>query len=64
MSTAKLKRLKAAGWKAGSTGDFLQPSGEEAMLVELKLMLTDATRRELQRAFGAGKSWLRRGMCL
>lgn len=44
MSTAKLKRLKAAGWKAGSARDFLQLSGEEAMLVELKLMLTDAIK--------------------
>ena len=44
MSTAKLKRLKAAGWNAGSAGDFLQLSGEEAMLVELKLTLMDAIK--------------------
>jgi len=49
MSTAKLKRLKAAGWKAGSAGDFLQLSDEEAMLVELKLMLTDAIKASRQK---------------
>ena len=49
MSTAKLKRLKAAGWKAGSARDFLQLSDEEAMLVELKLMLTDAIKASRQK---------------
>ena len=49
MSTAKLKRLKAAGWKAGSAGDFLQLSDEEAMLAELKLMLTDAIKTSRQK---------------
>ena len=49
MSTAKLKRLKAAGWKAGSAGDFLQLSDEETMLAELKLMLTDAIKASRQK---------------
>jgi len=49
MNTAKLKRLKAAGWKAGGAGDFLQLSDEEAMLVELKLMLTDAIKASRQK---------------
>ena len=49
MSTAKLKRLKAAGWKAGSARDFLQLSYEETMLVELKLMLTDAIKASRQK---------------
>ena len=49
MSTAKLKRLKAAGWKAGSARDFLQLSDEESMLVELKLMLTDAIKASRQK---------------
>ena len=37
MNSAKLKKLRAAGWKVGSTRDFLKLSDEEAMLVELKL---------------------------
>ena len=49
MSTAKLKRLKAAGWKAGSARDFLQLSDEEAMLVDLKLTLTDAIKASRQK---------------
>ena len=49
MNTAKPKRLKAAGWKAGSAGDFLQLSDEEAMLVELKLMLTGAIKTSRQK---------------
>ncbi len=45
MTTDKLKRLKAAGWKAGSAKDFLRLSNEEAMLVELKLSLIKAIRQ-------------------
>lgn len=49
MSTAKLKRLQSAGWKTGSAKDFLQLSDEQAMLVELKLSLTDAVRQSRQK---------------
>jgi ribosome-binding protein aMBF1 (putative translation factor) len=49
MSAAKLKRLQCAGWKSGSAKDFLQLSDEEAMLVELKLALTDAVRQSRQK---------------
>lgn len=49
MSAPKLKRLKSAGWKIDSTKDFLQLSDEEAMLVELKLSLTDAVRQSRQK---------------
>ena len=49
MSTAKLKRLKAAGWKAGSAEDFLRLSDEETMLVELKVKLTDAIKASRQK---------------
>ena len=49
MSNAKLKRRKAAGWNTGSAKDFLQLSDEEAMLVELKLSLTDAVRQSRQK---------------
>lgn len=45
MNSAKLKKLQAAGWKVGSTKDFLKLSDEEAMLVELKVSLAGALRR-------------------
>ena len=52
MNKTKLQKLQAAGWKVGSTKDFLKLSDEETMLVELKLSLTSAlkqarTRRRL-----------------
>lgn len=45
MKTAKVRRLKAAGWKIGSTKDFLRLSDQEAALVEVKLCLADALRQ-------------------
>jgi DNA-binding transcriptional regulator YiaG len=62
MNTAELKRLKAAGWKAGSAGDFLQLSDEEATLVELKFMLTDAIKASRQKR-GLSQIDLARKMC-
>lgn len=55
MNSAKLKKLQAAGWKVGSTKDFLKLTDEEALLVELKLSLTSAlkqarTKRRLSQA--------------
>jgi ribosome-binding protein aMBF1 (putative translation factor) len=49
MKTKKLKRLQAAGWKSGSTAEFLGLSEPEAALVELKLALVDAVRRARQK---------------
>ncbi|MEK6591972.1 MAG: helix-turn-helix transcriptional regulator [Pseudomonadota bacterium] len=49
MKTGKLKRLQAAGWKAGSAQDFLQLSDEEAMLVELRLSLIGAVKQSRQK---------------
>jgi len=44
MSSSKLKRLKAAGWKVGTARDFLDLSEQEAALVEVKLSLIDALK--------------------
>ena len=44
MSKAKFKRLKSAGWKVGTTKDFLGLSEQEAALVEFKLSLIDALK--------------------
>ena len=49
MNSAKLKKLRAAGWKVGSARDFLKLSDEEAMLVELKLSLTNALKEARQK---------------
>ena len=45
MSTGKLKRLQAAGWKVGTVKDFLKLSREEAALVELRLSLISAVKK-------------------
>ena len=45
MNPEKLKRLRAAGWQAGTPKEFLKMTGEEAALVEIKLALTDAVRQ-------------------
>lgn len=44
MKAERLRKLRAAGWKAGNARDFLKLSDEEAMLVELKLSLADALK--------------------
>ena len=49
MNSARLKKLRAAGWKVGNARDFLKLSDEEAMLVELKLSLTDALKAARQK---------------
>ena len=48
-NNARLKKLRAAGWKVGSARDFLKLSDEEAMLVELKLSLTSALKEARQK---------------
>ena len=45
MAPEKRKRLRAAGWHAGTPREFLKMTGAEAALVEIKLALTDAVRQ-------------------
>ena len=42
MDVAKRKRLEKAGWKVGTTQEFLSLSQEEAAYLELKLNLAKA----------------------
>ena len=49
MDTNKRKRLEAAGWKVGSTKDFLDLTDEEATLVELRVALGSSVRRHRTR---------------
>ena len=39
MRASKKKKLEAAGWKVGSTAEFLELSDAEAMLVNMKVAL-------------------------
>ncbi len=48
MKKAKQRRLKQAGWKTGSAGDFLGLSPEEAAFVELKLALARYLKQRRQ----------------
>jgi hypothetical protein len=44
MRKTKQRKLEAAGWRVGSTAEFLALSPEEAALVETKLALSTALR--------------------
>jgi len=46
MDKRKRQRLEGAGWKVGSTADFLGLNDEEAALVEVKLGLASAVRKQ------------------
>ena len=41
MDARKKKRLEAAGWRVGSTQEFLGLSSAEAAYIELKIALSD-----------------------
>ena len=49
MQSAKLKRLKSAGWKVGTARDFLGLKEQESALVEVKLSLIDALKHSRQK---------------
>jgi predicted XRE-type DNA-binding protein len=48
MNKAKQQRLVAKGWKVGGVSDFLGLTPEEAIYIELKLVLSDKVK-ELRR---------------
>lgn len=45
MKPDKVERLQAKGWSVGSAEDFLQLSGEESRLVDIKVSLIGAVRK-------------------
>ena len=49
MEKGKRRRLESAGWRVGNTADFLGLSDEEAALVEVKLGLASAIRKQRSR---------------
>ncbi len=48
MKKSKRIRLEAAGWRVGTTAEFLGLSQEEAAFVELKLSLAEGVRKRRQ----------------
>src|SRR5688572_23996687 len=48
MDAKKRKRLETAGWRVGSTADFLELSAEETALVETRLAVSEALRQRRQ----------------
>ncbi|MEX0724818.1 MAG: XRE family transcriptional regulator [Planctomycetaceae bacterium] len=46
MDAAKLKALQAAGWKSGDAADFLEMSDEERQLLDARVQLALAIRRQ------------------
>ena len=45
MKKSKQKRLAAAGWRVGTTAEFLELDDIESQVVEIKLSLSEALRR-------------------
>ena len=45
MNTKKKKLLAAAGWRVGSTDDFLSLTDEEAAYIDLKITLSKKVRQ-------------------
>lgn len=44
MKASKARRLKRAGWRIGSAGEFVGLSKEEATIVEMRLALGESMR--------------------
>jgi hypothetical protein len=61
VDTTKRKKLEAAGWKTGSTQEFLGLSDEEAAFVELKLALSEQLRVRREQ-IGLSQSAFARGI--
>ena len=45
MKQSKKKKLEAAGWRVGTTTEFLNLTPEEAALIELKLALANEIKK-------------------
>ena len=46
MNHGKMEKLKQAGWKVGTTQEFLGLSDEEAALIEIKLALAKSLKEK------------------
>jgi hypothetical protein len=52
MKNSKRQKLEAAGWKVGSTADFLGLSQEEELLIDMKLALANKRKARRQERKG------------
>ncbi len=50
VNESKRMRLKKAGWKVGTTAEFLDLSPQEQRYVELKVLLSQRLKRERQKS--------------
>lgn len=50
MDKSKQTRLEKAGWKVGTTAEFLDLSPQEQRYVELKVLLSQRLKRERQKS--------------
>lgn len=48
MRKSKKERLERAGWRVGTTAEFLDLTKEEAAMIEMKLGLAESLRRRRQ----------------
>lgn len=46
MNNAKKKKLESAGWRVGSTDEFLELTPEENAIIELRLALSKALKAQ------------------
>ncbi len=46
MKASKEKKLKDAGWKVGSTNEFLELTPEESAYIEMKLALCNSLKKK------------------
>jgi len=46
MDKQKREKLEARGWKVGTVADFLNLSPEESAIIELRLVLSNALKRQ------------------
>lgn len=57
MKASKREKLEAAGWKVGSTSEFLELSDTESMLIDMKLSLAK-TVKEMRQSQGMTQAQL------
>ncbi len=46
MNAARRKRLEAAGWRVGTVAEFLKLTPQQMALIDMKLALGDALKRQ------------------
>jgi hypothetical protein len=55
MDSAKKEKLESQGWKVGSVADFLELTPEEAILIEIKLALSQNLKERRQKLMNQAK---------